>query len=746
MVSYLEVFAPANGTLYCDYLDGQGYWHDWAPDGSAPAGVSSVTAVTGPTGNLEVFAIADGTLYHNWLSPSGWGWSGWTGPFDQNCPSDVSCVTAAMGPTGNLEVFAVAADGTLYHDYLDPGAWHGWTSSFGENCPSGVTAASALVGVAEWRQSGTNPGNLHVFAIAGGSLYFTNLDLQGDWLEWRSDFDGAPPNVTAVAGSMGPTGNFEAFAVADGVLYHNYEGADGWTSNWDGPFDANCPSNVTSVTVALGPGGDLHVFAVADGSLYHDYLDQSSWHGWTGPLDGCPPQVSAVTAALGPTGNLEVLVVADGTLYHDYLDASGNWHGWTGPFSSSCPAGATALAAATGPWPATGPTDAEIQQVQTNLKNMQAFNDYVFNHGQSLVNNAYVLLTEQDDSDPGLTVGLNILEGAFWAVGSLGGPIGSFVASFMSGMVAWWASDTPPDLAQTFSGLWTRLSASSLAVDNQLAVYYNDVAGNWGTQFTYNGVTTTLANLAEGTFPAETDTGFGPLAAAALFALDQAIWTTVMQANFVITQWELSSGPLILQGDENDPPVKWDEGLIAGNPAYYCTWVWHESSGCGDMTGWEISEYNIGTGAGVFTDGSMSKDACGYLFIDSADGVTINSNGLFPRATVFNGLGISRATHVVPVGGGGAVAGKLSMSYLRAMKHGQTLGKLIEREGRETVERRIIDKAHQDSAFRAQLALQPRQTLQDFLGVHIPEVVSVNVVVETPRTFAMIVPMTDHRS
>jgi hypothetical protein len=142
----------------------------------------------------------------------------------------------------------------------------------------------------------------------------------------------------------------------------------------------------------------------------------------------------------------------------------------------------------------------------------------------------------------------------------------------------------------------------------------------------------------------------------------------------------------------------------------------------------------------------MSKDACGYLFIDSADGVTINSNGLFPRATVFNGLGISRATQIVPVGGGGAVADKLSMSYLRAMKHGQTLGKLIEREGRETVERRIIDKAHQDSAFRAQLALQPRQTLQDFLGVHIPEVVSVNVVVETPRTFAMIVPMTDHRS
>ena len=75
---------------------------------------------------------------------------------------------------------------------------------------------------------------------------------------------------------------------------------------------------------------------------------------------------------------------------------------------------------------------------------MQALNDYVYNQGQSRVLNAYLLLSEQDNSDPGLTIGLNIFEGLFWAVGSELGPIGNFLASFLSGMVSWWAKSARP--------------------------------------------------------------------------------------------------------------------------------------------------------------------------------------------------------------------------------------------------------------------------------------------------------------
>ena len=87
--------------------------------------------------------------------------------------------------------------------------------------------------------------------------------------------------------------------------------------------------------------------------------------------------------------------------------------------------------------PVQGPTPAQIAQVQSNLKNMQDFNDYVYNQGgNSRILNAYLLLSEQDDHDPGLAIGLNVLEGAFKAFGGMMGPVGVFASNFLSGMLS----------------------------------------------------------------------------------------------------------------------------------------------------------------------------------------------------------------------------------------------------------------------------------------------------------------------
>jgi hypothetical protein len=73
---------------------------------SAPAKMQSVSAAMGATGHLEVFAVgADGTLYHDWLDGQG-AWHGWAPNFD-NAPATVTSVTAVSGATGHLEVFAV---------------------------------------------------------------------------------------------------------------------------------------------------------------------------------------------------------------------------------------------------------------------------------------------------------------------------------------------------------------------------------------------------------------------------------------------------------------------------------------------------------------------------------------------------------------------------------------------------------------------------------------------------------------
>jgi hypothetical protein len=52
----------------------------------------------------------------------------------------------------------------------------------------------------------------------------------------------------------------------------------------------------------------------------------------------------------------------------------------------------------------------------------------------------------------------------------------------------------------------------------------------------------------------------------------------------------------------------------------------------------------------------------------------------------------------------------------------------------------VIEKAQQDPIFANDVVLRPRETLEKFLDVKIPEVVSMSVIVETPRTFAIVVP------
>jgi hypothetical protein len=391
------------------------------------------------------------------------------------------------------------------------------------------------------------------------------------------------------------------------------------------------------------------------------------------------------------------------------------------------------------------PTPAQIAQVQQNLDNLIALNDYIYNYGNNKVLNAYLLLSEQDNSGLGLAIGLNIVEGVFWGIGGSFGPVGNFLASFCSGMVSYWATDTPPSLNTTFSSVLNQISTMFRAFDAQMATYKNDVAGNWNTSFSYNGKTGTLSDLANLTIPTEKGPDsalFQSMTTAGIFALDQQIWTTVMQTNYVVTLW-VGSNDQPMPGDQNDPPVAWDQMFIGKNPAYYNTWSWHDSSGCGDTSGWNVNEYNIGTGGGVFSDGSMSDAACGYLFIDSSDGNVINPNGLFARATVFTGLGLTQKTQYVNTGGGGiatASEAKLSTGYLRAMKEGKTLGALIQREGRESVERRIIEKAHADPIFARNLARRSRQTLEEFLDVKIPEVVNLNVTVEDGRNFGLVIP------
>ncbi|WP_171612021.1 hypothetical protein [Roseicella sp. DB1501] len=290
------------------------------------------------------------------------------------------------------------------------------------------------------------------------------------------------------------------------------------------------------------------------------------------------------------------------------------------------------------------PTPEQISAVQANLKAIQAFNDYLYPQGQTKIDNAYLLLSESDNRDPGLGIGLDIIEGAFSALGGGFGTAGAFAATFVSGMVASWTTSTPASLNTTFSDLLTRMQDTFLAVDQQLTEYIDDVAGNWNTSFSFNGQTATLSDLADIDFPIEQDSTFFPMMDAAIHGFDQNTWEYVLTTDFKVTAWVPAPPEPPLAGKESDPPIAYAQEVIEKHPAYYVTWSWVQGTGWLSQSGWDTFQFSLGGPATALHDAAISKDAAAYLFIDSTDGVTINPDGLFARKTVFTELGIPTET------------------------------------------------------------------------------------------------------
>jgi hypothetical protein len=87
------------------------------------------------------------------------------------------------------------------------------------------------------------------------------------------------------------------------------------------------------------------------------------------------------------------------------------------------------------------------------------------------------------------------------------------------------------------------------------------------------------------------------------------------------------------------------------NKSYYHTWTVEDNV---DKHGnhyntYDREEYNIGTGAGMFSDGALNDAACDYMFHNYSSAIE-NPDGLFERVDVFTKLNIPKADRYLPNG------------------------------------------------------------------------------------------------
>ena len=292
------------------------------------------------------------------------------------------------------------------------------------------------------------------------------------------------------------------------------------------------------------------------------------------------------------------------------------------------------------------PTDTELQNATTNLNNMIQFNTDLYTYGNGKIINAYALLSQQDNKDLGLQIGLNLLTSAMEAIGAEAGFAGATAGNFVSSMISSYAENTPISIAGPIASIEERFEQTSLQAGRDLAEICDNPAAYWDQTYTGTLITPFVtkvisANVSDlgqpDLFPSKDQSTYQDYLIEASYALDQSIWSVLLK-NFIITAWlpatEYKTKYYSEQDMENNAA-----GFYGAHPAYYNTWVYEAAKKDKNDAYWQ-TQHNIGSGASTFNDGSLNNDACQYLFIDSYDNVVINSEGLFNRSFVFNSLGI----------------------------------------------------------------------------------------------------------
>jgi len=289
------------------------------------------------------------------------------------------------------------------------------------------------------------------------------------------------------------------------------------------------------------------------------------------------------------------------------------------------------------------PTPDQIALVKNNINNMISFNKDLLNQANIKLISAYTKLSAPNQNDLGLGISINILGSAFKAIGAVFGPPGVFISNFLSGLVSQYATDTPPSLAGSFSSLLLRLQTTFNQIDDDLAIDYQDPVKNWdksfgGTFYTpFDKVTVSgkISDLVNCQFPIQTDPAYYTLLNACILELDRSIWATLL-SNFVITHYIPSNNP---PWDEPCDSNAIDNSFLRVHRSYYHTWTPQDNTNKhgGHYTTYDREEYNIGTGAGMFSDGALNDDACNYLFQNFASD-QLDPPGLFLRSDVFTKL------------------------------------------------------------------------------------------------------------
>ena len=301
------------------------------------------------------------------------------------------------------------------------------------------------------------------------------------------------------------------------------------------------------------------------------------------------------------------------------------------------------------------PTTENIIRLRKNLINLQHFNDQLYTYSITKTANCFLLLSQTDNGDPGMNTGINLLCGAMIGIGAEFGIIGAVIANYFCGLVSEYSVTKPPSLLTTYTSYNTRIQATSMKADNDLATSNTDPVANWNivysgsfnTPWGIKSASCTLGQLAAIDVPSEIDTLYQQMMTKAVFCFDQMLWWAVIlryQVNGLNTGYMLPTivpASSVANGDAG--MNKYSNNYMISLPAHWTYWIYsHTTDKKGrDTSTYEILDYSLGSSPINGKDQPIPDNAARYLFIDTIPGTIVNANGLFNRYFIFNQIGLA---------------------------------------------------------------------------------------------------------
>ena len=403
------------------------------------------------------------------------------------------------------------------------------------------------------------------------------------------------------------------------------------------------------------------------------------------------------------------------------------------------------------------PTTDPLSQVTTNVNNLMDFYNHVHGFAQDNINGDYDRFLADATNDPGQQFLSSFLDSVFWSIGTLefpgAGVIASFVGTFFG---AYSGPNIPSNLQGTFASIWDRFSATFLQADHDLANISANPAAYWNSTYKnpVNGKTVQVSSLGESGVhvPGKHEPEFQRMSEVALKAYQYNLTVELVRKLYWLVQSVAYSG--VGWGWSKADMINYASSYIAKYPAYFFNWQEVFEDKCGKRY-YGIQYYNIS----ILTKGSIvdvaSNDLCKWLFQDDGFGHTTNPVGIAHRADVFNGWGLEYYTSDVIITpkrapetltAAGPTEPELAVLAPEHAEMVKAWAAFFKSNGRQELEKKLIDRAMIDPLFAVELANDPKKVIAMECGIEVPPFIDIQVIPEEPGVYKLILPLSARAS